>query len=101
MTDYFVPHTGELTLSTGAKVIVVKGIRPLSDDVAGDLAADRYGIKPLHEMTPDERVEHKLPPAEPDVVEALAAPAKADPAPAPAPAAPKLVSAPAVSGAVA
>jgi hypothetical protein len=91
MTDaplYYVPRTAELKLSTGVVRVVTKGVKPLSDEVAGDPAADRFGIKPVHEMTVDERKAEGLPPAEPDVKPA-AEPAKADPAPAPAAVAPK------------
>jgi hypothetical protein len=82
MTDaplYYIPRTGEIILSDGTKRVLVKGVRTLDKDIAGDHAADTYGVKPVHEMTADERKAEKLPPAEPDV-EAPAEPAKADPA---------------------
>ena len=103
MTDaplYYVPRTGEIILSDGTKRVLVKGVRTLDKDIAGDLAADRYGVKPVHEMTADECTVEGLPPAEPDV-KAPAEPAKTDPALVAAPVATKPATAPAASGATA
>ncbi len=69
MTEFFVPRTGEIKLSTGVKHVVLVGIRDdLPDDVVNDSAANAYGIKPVHEMTPFERTSFGLPDALPDVV---------------------------------
>lgn len=81
MTDFMVPRTGEISLSTGEKRVVVKGIRNVPDEIVNDIAATRYGIKPVHELTEAERAEFKLPPAAPDVDEAL----KVEPEKAPEP----------------
>ena len=67
---YYVPKTGMLKLSSGDSVVVVAGVRALDDVVVGDVAATRYGIKPEHEMTADERAALKLAPPLPDVSEA-------------------------------
>ena len=83
MTDFMVPRTGEIILSTGEKHVVVKGIRNVPDEIANDIAATRYGIKPVHELSDDERAEFKLPPAAPDVDEALKVEPEAEKAPEP------------------
>lgn len=85
MTEFFVPRTGEIILSTGAKHVVVAGVRDMPDEVVNDPAANRYGIKPIHEMSGDERSAFKLPPAAPDVDEAI----RVEPENAPAPVADK------------
>ena len=71
MTEFYVPRTGEIVLADGSKHVVVKGIRDVPDEIVNDVAANTFGIKPVHEMSASERSDMNLPPAGPDVDESL------------------------------
>lgn len=88
--QYFVTKTREAMLPSGERIVLVRGLRALPEELVNHLSANGYGVKPISEMNPAERTEFGLPPLPASGVLQPQDPAPESPAPAAPSAAPTL-----------